>query len=71
MTTLSPPQRGTPWHVWVVGALALLWNGAGAYTIMMARAGRLPDVGAGKRRRTLAILQLACARAMKERAVLT
>lgn len=39
MSTLSPPRRKTPWHVWVVGALALLWNGAGAYTIMMAQVG--------------------------------
>jgi hypothetical protein len=32
--------------LWVVVVLALLWNGAGAYTIMMAQAGRLPDVSA-------------------------
>ena len=31
----------TPWHIWVVGILTLLWDGAGAYTIMMAQAGRL------------------------------
>ena len=30
----------------VVGALALLWNGAGAYTIMMAQAGKLADISA-------------------------
>jgi hypothetical protein len=40
------PDRKTPWHLWVVGILALLWNGAGAYTIMIAQAGRLPDVDA-------------------------
>ena len=34
----------TPWHLWVVGLLALLWNVAGTYTIMMAQAGRLPDI---------------------------
>ena len=33
-----------PWHLWVVGVLALLWNGAGTYTIMMAQAGRLPAI---------------------------
>lgn len=38
------PDRKTPWHLWVVGILALLWNGAGAYTIIMAQAGRLADV---------------------------
>jgi hypothetical protein len=35
----------TPWHLWVVGILALLWNASGAYTIIMAQAGRLADVG--------------------------
>jgi hypothetical protein len=33
-----------PWHVWVVAILALLWNVAGAYTIMMAQTGKLPDL---------------------------
>ena len=46
MSALSLPHPRTPWHVWVVGFLALLWNGSGAYTIMMAQAGRLPDVSA-------------------------
>ena len=36
----------TPWHLWVVGVLALLWNAAGAYTIMMAQAGKLADLTA-------------------------
>ena len=38
-----------PWHLWLVGVLALLWNGSGAYTIFMAQAGRLsvsPDEAA-------------------------
>jgi hypothetical protein len=39
------PDRKTPWHLWAVGILALLWNGSGAYTIIMAQAGRLADVG--------------------------
>jgi hypothetical protein len=38
------PDRKTPWHLWVVGILALVWNGAGAYVILMAQAGRLTDV---------------------------
>jgi hypothetical protein len=29
-----------------VAILTLLWNGAGAYTIIMAQAGRLPDLSA-------------------------
>ena len=36
-------SRTTPWHVWVVGILALLWNASGAYVIMMGQAGRLPN----------------------------
>ena len=38
-----------PWHVWVVAILALLWNGSGAYTIMMAQSGRLPDMSVDER----------------------
>ncbi len=35
-----------PWDLWFVGVLALLWNGSGAYTIMLAQAGKLPDINA-------------------------
>ena len=41
---LDTPKR--PWHLWTVGILALLWNAAGAYTILMAQAGRLADLSA-------------------------
>jgi hypothetical protein len=34
----------TPWHLWLVGIVALLWNSAGAYTIMLAQAGKLPGL---------------------------
>src|SRR5580765_1807980 len=33
----------SPWHLWAVGAVALLWNAAGAYSILLAQAGRLPN----------------------------
>jgi hypothetical protein len=46
MSAVSIADRKTPWHVWVVGALTLLWNGSGAYTIMMAQAGRLAGLSA-------------------------
>jgi hypothetical protein len=46
MSTLSVPQSRTPWHVWVVGGLTLLWNGSGAVTILLAQAGRLPGISA-------------------------
>lgn len=45
MSTPSTPNRKTPWHLWAVAAITLLWNGAGAYTMLMAQAGKLPDVG--------------------------
>jgi hypothetical protein len=46
MSTISALHRKTPWHVWVVAILTLLWNGSGAYTIMMAQASRLPSLSA-------------------------
>jgi hypothetical protein len=42
------PVRQSPWHLWVVAILALVWNGAGAYTIMMAQAGTLSDLEPGE-----------------------
>jgi hypothetical protein len=39
-------QAMTPWHLWVVGAVALLWYASGAYTIMMAQAGKLASLSA-------------------------
>jgi hypothetical protein len=46
MTTISTPERRTPWHLWAVAILTLLWNGSGAVTIVMAQAGRLPGLSA-------------------------
>ena len=46
MSAVSISDRRTPWHVWVVGVLTLLWNGSGAYTIMMAQAARLASLSA-------------------------
>jgi hypothetical protein len=43
-TGLRTGPTRTPWHVWVVGILALLWNAGGAYTIMSAQAGTMPDL---------------------------
>jgi hypothetical protein len=45
MSTISAPERKTPWHLRVVAVLTLLWNASGAYTIVMAQAGKLTDVG--------------------------
>lgn len=35
-----------PWHLWVVGVLSLLWNAAGAWTIMSAQSGAPMDMDA-------------------------
>ena len=43
MSTTSAPLRKTPWHLWAVAVLTLLWNGSGAYTILLAQAGGLRD----------------------------
>jgi hypothetical protein len=46
MSTVVTPRQRMPWHVWVVAALTLLWNGSGAITILLAQAGRLPGISA-------------------------
>jgi hypothetical protein len=40
----SEAKVRTPWHLWVVGIVSLLWYVAGAYTIQMAQLGRLPHL---------------------------
>src|SRR6185436_8699650 len=37
-----------PWHAWIVAILTLLWNGAGAYTIVMAQMGSSLDMDANE-----------------------
>jgi hypothetical protein len=44
--TTHDSDRKAPWHLWTVGILTLLWNGSGAFTIMMAQAGRLANLSA-------------------------
>ena len=46
MSTPYALDRKTPWHLWVVAILTLLWNGSGAITILLAQLGRLPDISA-------------------------
>ena len=48
MSTSLRTKRQAPWHLWTVAVAALLWNGAGAYTIVMAQAGRLYDLEPGE-----------------------
>ena len=33
----APARAGTPWHLWVVGLLSLLWNAFGGYDYVMSQ----------------------------------
>ena len=44
MAMAAAAARSTPWHLWVVAVLTLLWNGAGAATIVMAQTGSALDM---------------------------
>jgi hypothetical protein len=39
MATMQPAR--TPWHLWVVGILSLLWNAYGGYDYVMSETGNL------------------------------
>lgn len=38
----------TPWHLWLVGFLTLLWNSVGGFSYTMTRLGKLADLGMGE-----------------------
>ena len=46
MVVSSVEARATPWHLWAVSVLTLLWNGSGVVTIGLAQAGRLAGISA-------------------------
>ena len=37
MVDTIPSDRGTPWHLWAVGVVSLLWNAFGAYDYTMSK----------------------------------
>ena len=43
---IEQTRSKAPWHLWVVGVLAVLWNGSGAAVIMAAQYGAYPDLPA-------------------------
>jgi len=43
-----PEIAKTPWHLWLAGALSLLWNAGGAYTIISAQSGAPMDMDANE-----------------------
>jgi hypothetical protein len=45
---MEETKAKAPWHLWVIGILAVLWNSSGAYTIVMAQQGMLAGVSAGE-----------------------
>lgn len=45
--TLSGETR-TPWHLWVVGVITLLWNSIGGFSYTMTRLGQLESLGMGE-----------------------
>ena len=44
--TMGETQAKTPWHLWVVGVLSLLWNAGGAWTFIQAQSGAPMDMDA-------------------------
>ena len=41
-------RPATPWHIWVVGVLTLLWNSVGGFSYTMTRLGRREQLGMGE-----------------------
>ncbi len=41
-------KAATPWHLWVVGVLTLLWNAVGGFSYTMTRLGMLESLGMGE-----------------------
>ena len=41
-------EAKTPWHLWAVGVLTLLWNSVGGFSYTMTRLGKLEDLGMGQ-----------------------
>jgi len=38
----------TPWHIWMVGVVTLLWNSVGGFSYTMTRLGMLESLGMGE-----------------------
>lgn len=48
-TDEAAPADGTPWHLWVVGVLSLMFTAVGAYDYVMSQAGDRAYIGAAVR----------------------
>jgi hypothetical protein len=45
MNTFDNARAGTPWHLWLVGILTLLFNAMGVMSYTMTKLGKLADLG--------------------------
>lgn len=45
MSTILNPRPKTPWHLWLVGILTLLFNAMGVLSYMMTVLGKLAEIG--------------------------
>ncbi len=41
-------KPATPWHLWVVGVVTLLWNAVGGFSYTMTHLGMLEQLGMGE-----------------------
>ncbi len=48
IASASPVAAKTPWHLWVVGVLSLLWNASGAWVLVQAQTGAKMDMDAAE-----------------------
>ncbi|WP_298301870.1 hypothetical protein [uncultured Erythrobacter sp.] len=48
METIGDKSVKAPWHLWVVGAVTLLWNSLGGFSYTMTRLGMLENLGMGE-----------------------
>jgi hypothetical protein len=46
--TMDATRPKTPWHLWVVGVLSLLWNASGAWVLVQAQTGAAMDMDAAE-----------------------
>jgi hypothetical protein len=45
MSTLDTSRKATPWHLWLVGVLTLLFNAMGILSYMTTKLGMLAEMG--------------------------
>jgi hypothetical protein len=46
--TMDAQMPKTPWHLWAIGVLSLLWNASGAWVVVQAQTGVAMDMDAAE-----------------------